>query len=166
MTEHAAAGRSLLAIIFLALLAAPALAQDGPHQKDGLWETQVQELGMTMKMKTCVSEESQKISSAFGSDLRRKDKCSSQTHTHNLDGSWTSVSTCTLNPGRPPTTSRIDLVGDFDRHFTMTLRSPPTAPPSVTMVYQFLGPCLPGQRGGDVILNGKTVNMADGMGQH
>ena len=44
----------------------------------------------------------------------------------------------------------------------MTMRSPPTAAPEMTMTSTWLGPCGPGQRGGDVMMsNGTKYNLMD-----
>jgi len=46
------------------------------------------------------------------------------------------------------------------------MRSPPTAAASVIMLSRYLGPCPPGQRGGDFTVNGRTMNMVDRMGKN
>ena len=79
---------------------------------------------------------------------------------HNPDGSWSSITTCELRPG-VKTTTRADITGDFNSKFTMVMRSPPDAAPQMTMVMTWIGPCKPGQRGGDVIMNGKKMNVLD-----
>ncbi len=40
------------------LLAAPSSAQEGPHMRSGLWETTVKEMGKTMSMTQCITDQS------------------------------------------------------------------------------------------------------------
>ena len=136
-----------------------AQAQDVPHQRVGMWRTDMVMAGRPMSMKSCVDEASAARNSVFSSSVRRAHNCKPLQLTHNPDGSWTSVTTCEFQPGVERTT-RADVVGDFNSSLTMTIRSPPTAPPSMTMTMTWIGACEAGMRGGDVVMpNGAKMNM-------
>ena len=148
------------AIILLA--SGSANAQPVPQQKPGLWQDDMVMNGRHISSQSCVSVESAAATSAFSAQVRKNDKCESHQITRNPDGSWTSISTCEFRPG-VKRTSRTDASGDFDSKITMTMRSPPTAAPEMTMTATWLGACKPGQKGGDVIMsNGMKMNTLDG----
>src|SRR3984957_20887095 len=69
-----------------------------PHQKPGLWESSMTMMGHPYTTQSCVTEESQAKMSVFSSQSRQQN-CSSSAITHNLDGSWTSTSTCKFGTG-------------------------------------------------------------------
>jgi hypothetical protein len=142
-------------ILVLALSAAAAAAQDAPHQKPGLWQNDIVMAGRQMSNQSCVDAASEARTSAFSAEISQNSKCQPRHVTHNPNGSWTSVSTCEFRPGMPKT-SRSDVSGDFNSKVTITLRSPPDAPPEMTMTSTWVGPCKPGQKGGDVIMSDGT----------
>ena len=114
--------------------------------------------GRHILMKSCVDAASEARTSVFGASLRKTNNCTQQQLSHNPDGSWTSVSTCTI--GGKPRTSRADIGGDFNSSIKMSMRSPPSAPPEMTMTMTWIGPCGPGMKGGDVIMsNGTKMNV-------
>ena len=132
-----------------------------PHQKDGLWESSATMSGRPYTTQSCVTEESQAQMSAFSSQMRQRN-CSSSGITHNLDGSWTSTSTCKFGPGMVRTT-HAHIAGDLNTRYVMTVFAEGSARPEVTMTMTWLGPCKPGMRGGDVIMaNGMKMNVLDG----
>ncbi|MGI8841581.1 MAG: DUF3617 domain-containing protein [Caulobacteraceae bacterium] len=130
-----------------------------PRQRVGLWRSDMVTAGQHASSQMCVDAASQAQGSVFGSDFRKNRKC--QNHlTHNADGSWTEIATC-QSPRGGMQTSRTDVSGDFSSKYEMTLRSPPNAAPLVRMSMTWVGPCKAGQRGGDMIVNGKTYNITD-----
>jgi hypothetical protein len=136
-----------------------AQAQDVPHQRVGMWRTDMVMAGRPMSMKSCVDEASAARMSVFSSAVRRNGNCKQLQLSHNPDGSWTNVSSCEFRPGVERTT-RADISGDFNSRLTMTMRSPPTAPPEMTMTMTWIGACEAGMRGGDVVMpNGMKMNM-------
>ncbi len=148
----------LAGIAILAAGAATAGTQALPHQKPGLWQSETTVAGQHVSSQSCIDAASEAKMSAIGSQVSRR-KCPSQQLTHNPDGSWRNVSTCELRPG-VKTTTRTDVTGDYNSKFTMVMRSPPDAAPEMTIVMTWIGPCKPGQRGGDVILsNGTKMNV-------
>jgi hypothetical protein len=151
-----------LAVFALTFGAAVAQAQQPPHQRVGLWQNDMVMAGRNMTTKFCVDAATAARSSAFSAGVRKNANCKNMQITRNPDGSWTSVSTCEFRPGVMRTT-RSDVRGDFNSKVTMTMRSPPTAAPEMSMTMTWLGPCLPGQKGGDVIMpNGAKISTLGG----
>lgn len=132
-----------------------------PHQKDGLWESSATMMGRTFATQSCVTEESQAKMSAFSSQMRQRN-CSASSITHNLDGSWSSTSTCKFGPGMVRTT-HAHITGDLNGKYVVTIFADGSNRPETSMTMTWLGPCKPGMRGGDVIMaNGMKMNVLDG----
>jgi hypothetical protein len=132
-----------------------------PHQKDGLWYSSMTMMGKPFTTQSCVSEESQAKMSAFGAQSRQKN-CSSSSITHNMDGSWTSTSTCKFGPGAARTT-HAHITGDFNSKFTLVMMADGSNKPETTITMTWVGACKPGMKGGDVIMgNGMKMNVLDG----
>jgi Protein of unknown function (DUF3617) len=154
-----------------ALLAATAVIATGaasadspiPHRKSGLWEAVTAMPGLNgrnLTTKYCVDTASEAKMSAFSSNMREK-KCSSASITHNMDGSWTSASSCEITPGKVMT-SRAVITGDFDSKYTVTIYTNGATTPQMTMTVTYQGACAPGMKGGDVIMpGGRTMNLMD-----
>jgi hypothetical protein len=132
-----------------------------PHEKDGLWESSMTMMGRPYTTQSCVSEESQAKMSMFSSQMRQRN-CSSSAITHNMDGSWSSTSTCKFGPGAVRTT-HAHITGDFNAKYTMEIFAGDSNRPETTMTMTWMGPCKPGMKGGDVIMaNGMKMNVLDG----
>ena len=134
-----------------------ALALDLPTQKPGLWETTVMTGGQTITMQMCLDAAFARTNSAFSAQVRKNSRCTNLGVNRTATG-WTSTTTCTRADGKVET-NRSDVVGSLDSRFTITVRSPPTAPPKMTMTQTLVGPCKPGQKGGDAIVNGHVMHM-------
>lgn len=131
-----------------------------PHQKDGLWESSMTMMGRPVTTQSCVSEESQAKMSVFSAQMRQKN-CSSSSITHNMDGSWSSSSTCKF--GDKSRTTHAHITGSFDSKITMVLTTEGSDRPDVNMTMTWMGPCKPGMKGGDVWMgNGMKMNVLDG----
>ena len=152
------------------LLAAGAAMADTPlpHQKVGLWQQIYSTNGNNISDQVCLDAASEAKLSSFSSQLPNN-ICQSRHVTRNRDGSWSIVSTCTPKPGWK-STSHVDVTGDFNSKFTAVISSTTTGAPlgvshgthTTTLVSTWLGPCKPGQKGGDVIMsNGMKVNILD-----
>lgn len=132
-----------------------------PHQKDGLWESSMMMEGKPFTTQSCVTEESQAKMSIFSAQMRQK-TCKSSHITHNMDGSWTSESTCEFSPGHVRTT-RGEVTGDFNSKVSISVYSDGKSTPDMHMTMAWMGPCKPGMKGGDVMMsNGMKMNMLDG----
>jgi hypothetical protein len=145
------------------LFASAASAQTPPVMKNGLWETSMvqQQVGpKATVVQICVDDAYSRANNVLSSTVRKNNKCRASSVQRTPTG-WSSTSTCEF--GGTVRTSRVDIVGDFNSRYTMTLRSPPTAPPVTTATSVYKGPCKPGQRGGDMTINGRTFNTLDMM---
>jgi hypothetical protein len=132
-----------------------------PHQKTGLWESTMTMMGHPYKSQSCVTEESEAKTSVFSSQVRQKN-CSSSSITHNMDGSWTSTSTCKFGSGTARTT-HAHVTGDLNSKFTLVLTADGNNTPETTMTMTWMGACKPGMKGGDVVMsNGMKMNVLDG----
>ena len=132
-----------------------------PHQKSGLWETNMSVMGRPMTTQSCVTAESEAKMSVFSSQSRQKN-CSSSSVTHNMDGSWSSTSTCTFGPG-PARTTHSHISGDFDSKLSIVVTTDGSNTPVTSMTMAWVGACKPGMKGGDVIMgNGMKMNVIDG----
>jgi len=114
--------------------------------------------GQHFTSQLCVDAASEAKMSAFSSQCRGR----TAIPTGNPQPGWflEQRQTCEFRPG-VKTTTRADVTGDFNSKYTMVMRSPPDAAPEMTITSTWIGPCKPGQRGGDVIMNGKKMNVLD-----
>ena len=151
-----------VAIVTVAVVAAGAASADTPPQpKIGLWQGEEATQGQNFSSQTCIDAATQDKMSAFSANARQK-ICKSSGITHNLDGSWTSTSTCEFRPGHV-TTTRAVVTGDFNSKYNMVMTVEGETKPEVTMTMTYLGACKPGMKGGDVIMsNGMKMNVIDG----
>lgn len=153
----------IVAVVGFAVIAGSVAWADTPvpHQRPGLWETSMTMAGQPYTTQSCVTEESQAKMSVFSSQSRQKN-CSSSSVTHNIDGSWTSTSTCKFGPGAARTT-HAHVTGDMNSKFTVVVTTDGSSAPETTMTMAWLGACKPGMKGGDVVTsNGIKMNVLDG----
>ncbi len=132
-----------------------------PHEKPGLWQTSMMMAGHPYTTQSCVTEASQAKMSVFSSQSRQKN-CSSSTVTHNMDGSWSSASTCKFGPGAARTT-HAHVTGDMNSKFTVVVTTDGSNAPDTAMTMTWMGACRPGMQGGDVVMsNGMKMNVLTG----
>jgi hypothetical protein len=132
-----------------------------PHEKPGLWESSMTMMGQPITSQSCVTEESEAKMSVFSSQSRQKN-CLSSSITHNMDGSWTSTSTCKFGPG-PSRTTHAHITGDLNSKFTIVVSTDGSNTPEATMTMTWMGACKPGMKGGDVVMsNGMKMNALNG----
>jgi hypothetical protein len=151
----------IAAVSISVVASGPSLADTPvPHQKPGLWESSMTMMGKNFTTESCVTPESEAKMSIFSSQIR-KSNCSSNTVTHNMDGSWTSTSTCKF--GDKERTSHARVTGDFNSKVTMVLYRDDNNTPETTITMTWNGACKPGMKGGDVVMsNGMKMNVLDG----
>jgi hypothetical protein len=163
-----------MSLILLAAGSGVAAAPSLPLHRPGLWRQTMTQDGVPnphASSRICYDPASEVKISAMGDQLSRKN-CPSKQTVHNRDGSWTMSGTCTFQAGWK-TASRATLTGDFRSEITTTIDATTTGAPAAAMngahhtvlVQTWLGPCEPGQRGGDVVMeDGSKMNMLDGSG--
>lgn len=122
--------------------------------------------GRDISDQVCLDAATEAKFSAFGSSMASK-ICQSRNVSRNPDGSWTIDSTCTMGHGLT-TTNHVVVTGDFNSKFRAVVDSTMSGSPiaAVNGTHQsviastWLGPCKPGQKGGDVVMsNGVKVNV-------
>jgi hypothetical protein len=140
-----------------------------PHRKSGLWEIQMAMSGKPAgmgPMQTCVDQASDDV---MQSNAQRATAKNCTVNDIKRDGNRVLVhSECTID--KTQTISDAVFTGDFDSAYRGDITSrynPPMAGMSqsqITITARWLGACKPGQKGGDMIINGMTIN-ASGMKQ-
>ncbi|HEY8068742.1 MAG TPA: DUF3617 family protein [Burkholderiales bacterium] len=146
-----------LLLLVLSLGAASALAQDAPRRKSGLWEISMSMAQMPAPMvsRQCVDEKTDD----FGSRPPRggAQKCSRQS-VRREGGSVIVESVCQIEGSTA--TSRGVFTGDFGTAYKgeMTTKfSPPMhgmAESKMSFQAHLTGPCAPGQKPGDIAVQG------------
>ena len=142
---------------------APASAEDLPKRKSGLWEIRMAMPGMPAgmgPMQTCVDEKSDDL---MQQQARAESKKSCPQNDIKRDGERVVVhSVCQFDK----TTATTDAVftGRFDSGYRGDIKTsynPPLAgrkDAQMTVEAKWLGPCKVGQKPGDMIVNGMTIN--------
>jgi hypothetical protein len=149
----------------LCLLAAAAAAQDTPKRKSGLWEVSMSMAQMPTPMvsRQCVDEKTDDLGK--GSSRGGKENCSKKS-VRREGGNVVVESVCQVEGSTA--TSRGVFSGDFASSYKgeMTTRfAPPLNGMSEQkMAFQarFTGPCAPGQKPGDVTMQGMPGGAAAG----
>ena len=146
-----------LAIPVLALSAAVAFAQDAPKRKSGLWEISMSSPRMPgpMVSRQCVDEKTDDM--AKGASRGGAEKCSKKSVRR--DGGNVIVESVCQIDGSTATTRGV-FTGDFSSTYKgeMTTRfAPPlhgSAESKMSFQARHTGPCAPGQKPGDVAVQG------------
>ena len=149
---------SMLAI----LVVGPALADDLPLRKAGLWKmTMTESTGESVASQQCVDEASDRALQKLGQGMAGT-TCSK--HEIKKGGAgWTVASECTF--GESKMISKGEFKGDFQTSYEGQLET--TFTPAFmgqtqsksTIRGEFLGPCTAGQKPGDIIMDGHTMNV-------
>lgn len=161
------------AAILAAALAAPALAQDLPKRRSGLWEITMESSAGRAKgggerlMTQCVDQSRDDAFRQMGQQMERENKCT-RTNVQRTPGRLSFDSACDF--GTMKATSKTVITGDFDSAYRMEVHSryePPLmgfAEGTTTMTARWAGACKAGQRPGDVTMpGGMTMNVYDMM---
>lgn len=148
----------LLALALGPLLPSLAGAQDYPQRKAGLWE-----VAMTMQQGTppqvvqqCIDANTDRqLMEHFGGMTKRD--CAKNISRREGAG-YVIESDCTI--GGMKVVSKGTLTGDFNAAYTMRMESTVNGKPTaMTMNAKYLGACRPGQKPGDMVMNGMTINL-------
>jgi hypothetical protein len=167
--------RRHLAVIAIALSTTPALALDLPARKPGLWEMKMTSVGRSLPPQTireCLDAATDKLMNSNFSGGAVGTTCSKQDMSRN-GASIIVDSVC--NVSGATVTSHAVVTGSFDSAYTVDVNStrvggPPlpggvangTHASHMMIAANWLGPCEPGQRPGDMIMgNGMTMNILD-----
>lgn len=156
--------------------AAPTGANGLPRRKPGLWESAISVKGEDRATTTqiCLDAATEARQSIWGGEMSREMCQKYETH-RGLDGSFSFSSTCNLGSGGV-TRSEGHATGDLTSNYVIKMKSSTSGAElemmnrdqEFTITARRVGECKPGQRGGDMIMNGRVVaNMNDmpGMGK-
>jgi hypothetical protein len=161
--------RPLRAALLLLICATPALAQDMPPRKAGLWELKMVFEGgpaPSQTMQHCIDTATDKQMNTMGAGMRA-DQCSKQ-DIKRSGNTLTIDSVCNFGAGTQ--TSRAVVTGDFNSAYTVKVNAKrdgaavPGMPAetNMTMEAKWLGPCKGDQKPGDMIMgNGMKMNIND-----
>ena len=154
-----------LAAALLLTAALPAAAEDAPKRKSGLWEMKTAMEGVPgamPAMQQCVDEKSDDITREQAEASSRK-MCSK--NDIKRDGERMVMhSVCTMN--KVTATTDATFTGRFDSGYKAAIHTTYDPPlmgrkeSRMTIEAKWLGPCKPGQKPGDVMINGMSFNPA------
>jgi hypothetical protein len=145
----------------------PLTADQIPHRKPGLWKQTIAMDGAPGRGFTqlCVEANSEAKMSVAAQSVAGA-HCVTPRFTRNLDGTLSFTGSCDMGAnGKVQSTGT--LKGDFNSGYTATITSTTSGSPvadmngahTMVITATWIGPCAPGQVGGDMILaNGMTIN--------
>ncbi len=164
---------TFLAAALAATLALPALGQEMPKRKSGLWEITMDSSAGAAKgggartISQCIDQTKDDAFRQMGQQMAGETKCT-QTNMQRSPGRMSFDSSCTF--GTTKTTSKMLITGDFESAYKMEIQSrydPPLmgmAEGRTVMEAKYLGACKAGQRPGDMTMpGGMTMNVYDMM---
>jgi hypothetical protein len=155
-------------ILATALIATPALAQDMPSRKAGLWEMTMTLEGRSMPpqtMQQCIDASTDKAMQDMSQGMRGQ-TCSKR-EMNKVGNTIVFDSVCSVGAGTA--TSHGVVSGDFNSAYTVKINSkraggPPNIPTETNMsiAAKWLGACKADQKPGDIIMaNGRKMNVTD-----
>jgi len=151
--------------IMVAICVMPALADDLPSRKAGLWEMKMSFENRNVPAQTiqqCIDASTDAMMQS-NTGPYAQNACSKR-DVQRSGSTVTIDSVCTVN-GKA-TASHAVISGSFDSAYTMTVTSDSAAAPggksNMTMAAKWLGPCTSDQRPGDMIMaNGMKINILE-----
>jgi len=149
----------------------PVTLSSMPHRKDGLWEQSMTtaEGGPSFSTRICTDSTVEARLGVAGQRLDRS-KCANYSVNRQLNGDYVFSSTCNLGGAGGTVTSNGVMHSDGDSAYHMDLDSKTTGSSiaqmnverKMTLEGKWLGPCPPGQKPGDMMINGMKVNILSG----
>jgi len=144
-------------IVFICLAASSALAQDAPKRKSGLWEISMTmpQMPAPMVSRQCVDQNTDDLGKSASRDPSTK--CSKQS-VRREGGNVIVESVCQMEGSTA--TTRAVFTGDFSSAYKgeMTTRFVPplhgSAETKMNFQARHTGPCAPGQKAGDIAVQG------------
>ena len=152
--------------------AGPMTLNQMPHRKPGLWRQVITMDGTAAAgpgTQLCVDEATEAKMSAFGQRMPGGAHCPPAQFTRNLDGSVSFSESCDSGANSKSASTGV-IKGDFNSGYAEEIDTQYSGSPlaslngdhKMTIAATWLGPCAPGQRGGDLILaNGMKRNILD-----
>jgi hypothetical protein len=143
-----------------------------PHRKPGLWRQVMTMDGAAPAgpgMQLCIDDASEARMSAFAQRMPGAGHCPPAQFTRNLDGTVSFSESCDTGANGKAATTGV-IKGDFNSGYTETMDTQYSGSPvaqlngehKMIITATWLGPCAPGQKGGDIIMaNGMKRNIFD-----
>jgi hypothetical protein len=176
LLESEATMRPHLLLLFASLFCAmPAIADEMPQRKPGLWEIKMTMGGQEVPLRgiqQCIDAATDalmttNVGGAMGGECAKPRISSNSSSSSN--SSITVDSTCKI--GSTTTSTRAVIAGDFNSAYTITITQMPAegaahagsgGQPQMVMQAKWIGPCRQGQRPGDIMMpGGVTINVRD-----
>jgi len=139
-----------------------------PHHREGLWEQKmtIEGMGVSTTTQLCVDKSFQEARAFTPQSRSGHSNCSNYSASRQLNGDWSFSATCPTGRGGTVTTNGV-VHGDFDSAYRMeatTTISGADVPQmnrtmKMTMEAKWLGPCTPGQKSGDMVVNGMKIHI-------
>lgn len=137
-----------------------------PRRKPGLWEMTMTLHGEDqppMVTRMCLDAATEAKSSIWGNEMTRE-MCSKNEMRRQLDGSWKFSSVCNMGSGGV-TRSEGSATGDLTTNYVIRMKSSTSGAElemmnresAMSIASRRIGACEPGQRGGDMIMNGRVI---------
>jgi hypothetical protein len=150
----------------------PVNADQLPHRRPGLWEISMSEAAQTTPphvSQMCIDASTEAKASIWGNQMSR-DMCSKYEMNRQADGSYRFSSVCNMGSGGV-TRSEGTATGDLTSNYTVRVKSSTSGAAvefmnrdgDITIVSRRVGACAAGQKGGDVIMNGRVVANVNGL---
>jgi hypothetical protein len=155
----------ILSLLALPFLAAPAAAIDMPARKPGLWQLNMSSDSRNMPaqtMKHCIDAATDKLMNSPNASMGRE-QCSKQ-DVQRVGSTIVIDSVCQF--ANVTNVSHAVVSGDFNSAYTVQVDSKREGGPAaaagstkMTITAKYLGPCEAGQKPGDMMINGMTMNI-------
>jgi len=165
---RAAWGLTMVILVAGAAGAVAGQTKGDPDRRPGLWTMKLTYDDGAYKIPDstmCLDAKSDRRTTLVGAQMRRS-RCSEYSVARQADGSWSVRTVCVLNGGeKSVTTGRV--TGDLASAYDVVAESETTGAKwssengrhAIRISARWTGPCLAGQRGGDVTVNGRTSNV-------
>jgi hypothetical protein len=147
----------------------PVAAGDMPHARPGLWKmAETMDGGRHVDVQMCIDEKSAADMAALAGNAAKDNKCHHAV-SRGADGSINISGACDMGQYGKSTTNGV-MRGDFNSHYTVHMDNTMSGSqiPAMNRAHtvdidaQWTGPCAPGQKGGDMAVNGMHINAAGG----
>lgn len=156
--------RIILTVLSVLFVISSAAALDMPARKPGLWDLKMDFDGQRMPtrtMKQCVDAATDKLmNSPTGGNPMAREQCSKQ-DVKQVGGTIVIDSVCKV--GNTTNTTHAVVSGDFNSNYTVKVdtQSQGGPPTKMSIAAKWAGPCAAGQRPGDMMIEGMTINIID-----
>jgi hypothetical protein len=155
----------ILSILAATFFVSSAAAVDMPSRKPGLWDLKMDFEGRqapARSMKQCIDAATDKMMNSPGSNPMSREQCSKK-DVQQVGGTIVVDSICKI--GTVTNVSHAVVSGDFNSNYTVKVETQqqgvPASATKMSIAAKWVGPCASGQRPGDMMIEGMTINILD-----